>query len=277
MRTPPRPAYSAPDYYDLAFSFRDLSREVQFMEQALHAYSSLRPRRVLELACGTAPHLPQWHARGCLYTGLDTSREMLAAARRRGVPATLLQQDMVCFALGHKFEIAYVMLGSLYARTNEEFLDHLDSVARSLRPGGLYVLDGVAWFRLLDPGEQCWTVRRDGVKVTATFRAEVIDAMAQTYAQVLRLDVSDHGRTRRFISRPITKLFFPQELELLVRHHGAFDVMGWFDDFDLARPARRIGRQVLILRRKRRARSYQRGVRARASSGRAAGKRPGED
>jgi SAM-dependent methyltransferase len=245
--------YDAAAYYDLAFGYRDFDREVEFMCEALHRFSRRQPRRVLELACGSAPHLAAWHARRCEYVGMDVSRQMLRAARARGLPATLVRADMRRFAPGDlRIDVAYVMLGSLYLQSNEEFLRHLDGLQEALRPGGLYVLDGVAWFHALDDGAQSWTMRRGGVVVRTQFHAELVNGMAQTYAQVVRLDVRDRGRRFTLESRPVTKLFFPQELELLVRHHGGFEVKGWYYNFDLGRPvrpARRQGREVLVLRR----------------------------
>jgi len=246
--------YAAPQYYDLAFGFRDLDREVEFMCAALRRFSGRRPRRVLELACGSAPHLPAWHARGCEYVGVDLRPEMLRAARARGLPATLVRADMRRFDPGPlRIDLACVMLGSLYLRSNAELLLQLDRLERAMRPGGLYVLDGVAWFHPLDDGAQSWTVRRGGVTVRTRFRAELVDGLSQTYAQAVRLDVLDHGRRFVLESRPVVKLFLPQELELLVRHQGGFEVAGWFDDFDLNRPVRPAralqGRQALVLRR----------------------------
>lgn len=252
--------YAAPEYYDLAFGFRDLDREVEFLCEALRRFAGRSPRRVLELACGSAPHLPSWHARGCEYVGVDLRWEMLRAVRARQLPATLVRADMRRFDPGPlRIDVAFVGLGSLYLRSNDELLLQLERLERALLPGGLYILDGVAWFHPLDDGAQSWTVRRGGVTVKTRFRAELIDGLAQTYAQSVRLDVLDHGRRLVLESRPVVKLFLPQELELLVRHQGGFEVKGWFDDFDLARPLRSSkrlqGRQVLVLQRRRGRRS----------------------
>jgi SAM-dependent methyltransferase len=251
-RNPPSPVYGDPAAYDLAFSFRDPEREVAFLCAALRRFSGRAPRKVLELACGSAPHLPAWRARGCAYVGLDRSGAMLRAARARGLPAELVRGDMRRFAPGSlRVDVAYVMLGSLYLRSNAELLAQLHGLERALRPGGLYVLDGVACFHPLGDGRQEWTVRRGAIRVTARYQPELVDALSQTFRQVLRLEVEEDGRRRILESSPVTKLHFPQELELLVRHQGGFEVMGWFDDFDLRRRARAGGRPVLVLRRRR--------------------------
>ena len=55
--------YSAPHYYEVAF---DLNRkaEVDFLEDCFKRYSRHRVRRVLDIACGTGPHLFRLARRG---------------------------------------------------------------------------------------------------------------------------------------------------------------------------------------------------------------------
>src|SRR4029079_12232520 len=83
-------AYRYPDYYDIAFGVEDARREVDFFEEAIRRFSGVPVGRILEIACGTAPYLAEWHNRGYRYCGLDLSPAMLDAARTKA--------DRLCIA-----------------------------------------------------------------------------------------------------------------------------------------------------------------------------------
>jgi len=249
-------AYRYPEYYDIAFAVEDAAREVDFFESAIRRFSLVPVHRVFEIACGTAPYLAEWHRRGYRYCGLDLSPAMLDAARAKaaelGVAADFVTADMRAFAAEAvgAIDLAYVLLGSVYVGSNREFLVHLDRVADVLKPGGLYLLDSVVWFEIRSDYRRRWTRRRGGITVRMTYRAELIDAIAQTYNEFVTLDVGDHGTRHRIESRVPTKIFFPQEFLALVELSRGFEFVGWFNDFDLAAPLRPEGRHVAILRRR---------------------------
>jgi SAM-dependent methyltransferase len=249
-------AYRHPEYYDIAFAVRDAAREIDFFETAIREFSLIPVRRVFEVACGTAPHLAEWHRRGYHYCGLDLSPAMLDAARdkagRHGIAADFVAADMRDFKpddIG-PVDLAYVLLGSVYVGSNREFLEHLDHVAAVLPPGGLYLLDSVVWFEIWSDYRRRWTRRRGGIAVRMTYRAELVDAVAQTYRECLTLDVDDQGTRHRIESRVPTKIFFPQEFLCLVELSRCFEFIGWFNDFDLNAPVTPKGRHIAILRRR---------------------------
>jgi SAM-dependent methyltransferase len=249
-------AYSYPGYYDIAFGVTNPAREVDFFEAAIREHARVPVRRVLEIACGTAPYLAEWHRRGYRYCGLDLSPAMLAAARAKAahlaIPAEFVESDMRAFdaASVGPAQLAYVLLGSVYVGSNREFLGHLDQVAAALPPGGLYLLDSVVWFDIFSDYRRRWTRRRRGVVVRMSYRAELLDPIAQTYNEFVTLDVDDHGTRHRVESRVPTKIFYPQEFLYLVELSRAFEFVGWFNDFDLSARLTPEGRHTAILRRR---------------------------
>jgi SAM-dependent methyltransferase len=248
-------AYRYPEYYDIAFAVADVAHEVDFFMAAIHRFSGVPVSQVFEIACGTAPYLAEWHRRGYHYCGLDLSPPMLdharAKAARLGIAADFVAADMRDFDAGKigAAELAYVLLGSIYLGSNREFLGHLDRVAEILPSGGLYLLDSVVWFRLFGGRRRGWTGRRDGVAVRMRYRAEIIDAVAQTYDECVTLDVDDHGTTHKIESRVPTKFFFPQEFLCLIEA-SRFEFVGWFNDFNLDAPVTPEGRHIAILRKR---------------------------
>jgi len=249
-------AYRYPEYYDIVFAVDEVAREVDFFEAAIAKFSRAVGRRVLEIACGTAPYLAEWQRRGYGYCGLDLSPAMLEGARakadRLGIAADFVAADMRDFdpeSVG-PVDLAYVLLGSIYVGSNREFLAHLNRVAEALAPGGLYLLDSVVWFEIWSDYHRRWTRHRGGVSVRMTYRAEPIDPVAQTYNEYITLDVDDHGTRHKILSRTPTKIFFPQEFLCLVELSGRFEFVGWFNDFSFDAPVTPKGRHITILRRR---------------------------
>jgi SAM-dependent methyltransferase len=246
-------AYRYPHYYEIALAPDNPRHEVDFFEAVIDNYSKAGDRRVFELGAGTAPYLAEWHKRGYAYCGLDLSPEMVQfgrdKARQLGIEASFVLGDMRKLDRGlGLFDHAYVLLGSLYVRSNREFLDHLDRVADLLAPGGLYLLDSFVWFRIFHDYKRSWTRRKDGVTVHTRYRAELIDAVAQTYDECLTFTVDDHGRAVTINGRVPAKVFFPQEFLCLVELAGRFEFIGWYNDFSLTAKLKPDGRHLTVLR-----------------------------
>jgi len=249
-------AYRYPEYYDIAFAVEDAAREVDFFEAAIRRFSRTPVGRVLEIACGTAPYLAEWHHRGYRYCGLDLSPAMVGHARGKaeglGIAADFIGADMRDFDPANigGAELAYVLLGSIYVGSNREFLGHLARVAEVLPAGGLYLLDSVVWFEVFSDYRQSWTRERDGITVRMSYRAEIIDPIAQTYYECVTLEVDDHGTAHRIEGKVPTKIFFPQEFLCVVETSRVFEFVGWFNDFDLDAPVTSSGRHITILRKR---------------------------
>ena len=248
-------AYLRPDYYEIALAPDDPVRELDFFEAAIAKFSKEKVHRVFELGAGTAPYLEEWHRRGYAYCGLDLSAAMLEfardKARGKGINATFVLGDMrdLDRRLG-PFDLAYVLLGSLYVRSNREFLDHLDRVAGLLAPGGLYLLDSFVWFRIFHDCKRSWIRQRGGVRVHTRYRAEILDPVAQIYNEWLTYTVNDHGKDMIIEGRVPAKVFFPQEFLCLVELSGRFEFIGWYNDFSFTAEIKPEGRHLVILRKR---------------------------
>ncbi|MCI0546525.1 MAG: methyltransferase domain-containing protein, partial [Candidatus Rokubacteria bacterium] len=82
MTGPGGPQYSAPRYYEIAF---DMNRrqEVNFLVHCFRRYARRPVRTVLDIACGTGPHLIRLADRGYSMSGLDLSPENIAFLEER--------------------------------------------------------------------------------------------------------------------------------------------------------------------------------------------------
>jgi SAM-dependent methyltransferase len=167
--------YDHPQYYDLAFR-GETQREADFIEAACKKYCPFPVRHLLEPACGTGRLITELAARGYRTTGIDLSEPSLEYLKRRlarrRLHATILTSDMAEFRLPKPLDAAYCTFNSFrHLLTEDSARRHLECVANSLRPGGIYILG----FHLLPPDadDECterWTEQEGRTQVTVTLR-----------------------------------------------------------------------------------------------------------
>jgi SAM-dependent methyltransferase len=167
--------YDYPQYYDIAYQ-TDTRREADFIEAACRKYCPFEVRRFLEPACGTGRLITELAARGYQVAGFDISQPALSYLRRRlarrRLHAKTFEADMSNFRLGRPVDAAYCTVNTFRLLLTEQAARaHLQCIADSIRPGGIYVLG----LHLLpsdvdeENGER-WTEWRGGTKVTVTLR-----------------------------------------------------------------------------------------------------------
>ncbi|MFQ5499944.1 MAG: methyltransferase domain-containing protein [Candidatus Zixiibacteriota bacterium] len=250
--------YDYPEYYEIAFGFRDFAREAGFLHDCISRYSEIPVRDVFEVACGPAPHCDELTRRGYRYTGLDINRNMVDFAaykwRLLSPRPEFVEGDMVRFGYSRKIDFAFVMLGSLYFNTQKEMHLHFDSLSNILNPGGLYFLDWCVQFS--DPMAQgtsnSFAIEKDGIAVRSEFNIRLVDSIQQMYEEVWRVKVDDGGRHKEFEMVERNRAILPAEFMRFVEQRRDFDFVGWWADWDFGKP---IGvetdavRPVVLLRR----------------------------
>jgi len=250
--------YSNPKYYEIAFSFRDIKREVSVFEECFRRYSKIPVGRVLDIGCGPSPHLEELTQRGYEYVGLDRNKTALDYAQKKAkafnAPVTLVQADMRHFQLEKPVDFAFTMLGSLSVETTDDVLSHFAALAQVLNSGGLYFLVWCINFQWDAPsGGDQWTIEKEGVKIDVKFVKEsTIDRAAQLCRQKLLAGVNDHGKVLHLETVEVKRIIFPREFLLLVRKSKAFEFIGWWNNWNLDEPiekAEHIDRPITLIRR----------------------------
>jgi len=229
--------YSVPHYYEIAFDM-NRKQEVDFLVHCFRRYARRPVKCVLDIACGTGPHLIRLAERGYQMSGLDLSPEnidfLAARAAAKGLHASLCVADMTRFRLPRPVDAAICMQDSQgHLLTNEAILAHLRSVARAVRPGGLYVFDRYMCSSWTDPARRwSWTRRRGRATIRATFEALVdLNPVTQVFYEDMELEVVDNGARNVYRQRHSSRMVFPQELRSLVELAGGFELCEWFYGF----------------------------------------------
>jgi SAM-dependent methyltransferase len=131
-------------FYDWENAQTVARRDVPFWQRLAAA----RDGPVLELGCGTGRITVPVARAGARVIGIDRSAPMLRRARQRlrraRLPATLLRGDIrhLPFRGRVKFDLVMAPYGILQSLIRERDLrDTLASVSRSVRRGGLFVMD----------------------------------------------------------------------------------------------------------------------------------------
>jgi SAM-dependent methyltransferase len=233
--------YRRPLLYDVAFTWEFLSIEIDRLQQCFATFAAGPVRRLLEPACGTGRFLLRWPELGYRVTGYDRSPGMLAFARERlrtlgpGRVAGLVAADMRSAAFAPVFDAAYNAVNSIgYLLADEDLRSHLAVTARSLRPGGVYVVQ-ISCAHEEDeepePPDE-WTCERDGLRVSTVWRVVREDRRRRLSHQVCRMEVEREGEVTVFEEAHTVRLMLDRDFRRLVgetgllRHAGIVDFEG---------------------------------------------------
>src|SRR5215467_4207115 len=136
------PAFSRHFLRTATRSQRYTQREMAFLEQC----ELLRPgRRILDVACGGGRHSLAMARRGAVVTGVDLGPAAIATARQRakkaGLQVEFVQADVRRLEYEAMFDAVTFIFGCFTEMTRQDAAEVLRRIGRSLRPGGMFVLD----------------------------------------------------------------------------------------------------------------------------------------
>jgi SAM-dependent methyltransferase len=239
--------YTRPDIYDALYNrFQD---DIPFYL----ALADETAGPVCELACGTGRVTVPLAQGGHEVMAIDSSSAMLAAAEQRARDAAV-PAGRILFAEGDmrsppddgRFGLVIIPLHSLsHLYTNEDVIECLEGVRRSLRPEGRLAFavhnpDPAVLAR--DPDDVA-RIHREQATISA-YESSSYDTVTQRLD--LRWFVETPEGTERFDYA--IRLFFPQELRALL-HCTGFVVENRFGWYDRSPFTGESGTQVIIARR----------------------------
>jgi SAM-dependent methyltransferase len=238
----------------------DIEREVRFLEEVWRRHLKRSVRRVLDIACGNSPHGQILARAGIEVAGIDRSPTMIAAGHAEAAGLNGLRfyrRRIEQFRIPEKsFDAAFFMSETFPIMTrNRDIIAHLESVAASLKRGGLYCIDidyqgGVE----LVNTRRLWrerTVQAGDTQIEVREYHRPIEwheAMHSIYELECTIHFSDRSVTTRDLI-PV-RYITPPLMDLTARASRRFELLAAYADLSLTRPiAQCHGRWLAVLRR----------------------------
>ncbi len=256
-----------PSLYDFPPIFRavhmeephEIAEEVAFLKKVWARHLKRSVRRVLDVACGDSPH-GQLLARGGIeVVGADRSAVMIAAGRAqtRGLDRIrFYRRDIEDFRIpARDCDGAFCWSETFpVIIENASLIAHLKSVARVLRPGGLYCVDvdrhdGVRVAR----GRQLWRRRRVRVGTTEVAVREYRRPMPwYTGGWIYEINCAIRFPDRVVHTRDLIPVRYtlPNHLEFAAKASGVFELIACYTDLSFRTPLAKCYRRWLgVMRR----------------------------
>lgn len=235
--------YDYPLYYDIAFS-RDVEPEISFFEQCLARWAQCESNRALELGCGPAYHSESLARNGYDVVALDSSPGMIQYASERlndqSGTITFIQGDMREFDLSEKVGLAVCMLASVaLILTLNDMIAHLESVARNLDEGGLYIME-VSHPRDLftnsgsRPTAPGWQAHRDQITIDMQWgeASDPVDPIREVHSWKVTAQIKDSSLEKTLQYTEEQAIWTRQEIEAAARLAGGLEIVAWYGAFD---------------------------------------------
>ncbi len=210
---------------------------------------------VLELACGTGRILEPLAKAGFPVTGIDLSRGMLAEAQRKAqagaTSSRYIEADIRQFSLDERFALIFIAGNSICHLLDIDSFDAcISCVRRHLADGGRFIVDVYVPNPQLLLGDS-QTRRRfaeydhpdgDGrVSVTETSHYDAISQIksVKTFHRF-------PGGMPETEGSLVLKMYFPQELQALLRHNG-LRLLEAYGDYDMTPLTNASAKQIYVL------------------------------
>ena len=152
-------------YYDLIYKDKEYKREVNFIEDTFE--NSYKPKKILEIGCGTGNYTRILLERGYEITAVDISENMLKIAKEK-CACNFISGNIRDISINDKFDACIAMFAVMgYITENSDIVKVLNNIRKHLKPNGLFVFDvwnGLAVLRTL-PECRIKEAENDEVKI----------------------------------------------------------------------------------------------------------------
>src|SRR5438094_5362886 len=251
--------YDYPRYYDIAVQAYT-QHEADFIEAACRKYCPSRVRRLLEPASGTGRVITELGTRGYELSGFDLSQPGLRYLRRRltrsRLYAEIFETEMSNFRIGQPADAAYCIVNTFrHLLTEQAARAHLECIAGSVRPGGIYILG----LHLFPPDRDAedvwrWTGQRGKTKVTVTQRVLRTDLRRRIEDVQVCLMARRGSKEFRLRHAFQLRMYTPRQFRRLLASVPSLELCDVYDfRYDIERPSTlndEMAYTVFVLRRR---------------------------
>ncbi len=140
--------YKLPKYYHLVFK-RTIDGDFEFFRSLFKLYCNFDVKRILEPACGSGIFIEKFANHGYNIKGYDLSKKMVQYCNQRLQKNIEIRNnykvitgDMRNKIFKKESDAAFICINSLgYLRTDEDIISHFKTMSKSLRDGGIYIVE----------------------------------------------------------------------------------------------------------------------------------------
>lgn len=244
MRTLEASIYDYPRYYELVYG-SDWRAEYEFLRGCFSHYARRTVKAVFEPACGTGRLLVRLGRAGYQVGGLDLNPRAVeycnARLARHGLPPSVTVGDMADFRLSRPVDAAMNPINSFrHLATEAAAARHLELMAASLKPGGVYVLGlHLTPTRGAPQDEERWAARRGHLAVTARLWTKERDHRRRLERCGTEYDVFTPTRRFRLVGDMTFRMYTWGQFRRLLRQVPAFELVAVHDfSYNLDEPIR---------------------------------------
>lgn len=235
--------FENPQYFEIAFQHRDIGRECDFIESVTELYSKTDNRKVLDVFCGTGAHILELLRRGYEADGFDVTDPMLNYVRSKIDPASyqpkLWKDNLENFKVDCEYGVLTNMLTSFnYITTNESVLSHIESAAKALSYGGLYIIEMNHPRDILSSGTSApnrWVEVRGDIEIEMDwdYKSAQLDYIDQVYNMTGKMTIREGGKEKILTSEERIRIYLYQEMRALISLSGWLNLVKAFGAFHL--------------------------------------------
>jgi len=230
--------YGRPEYYDIAFDFRDVPEECDFIEAVYSGINGRKLSSIIELCAGPAYHTIEFGLRDKEAAALDLSPEMVEYGRlkaeKAGAQISYFPGNMTDFRVEHKYDMAILLMDSVsYLLDNEEVYKNLKCVSEALEENGLYLIE-ISHPRDFLGKEKApnpkWKMKRELKEVEIQWGDEddPFDPITQISQTLVKIKYSDGLNRGEIEDRAAQRCFTVNEFKALVDASGRFEIVDFY-------------------------------------------------
>ncbi len=226
--------YDFPTYYDLVFG-SDTAAEMRFLNKCFGRFVDGPVRRVFEPACGTGRLIYRMGRQGLEVGGIDLNEKAIAYCNKRlkrlGLKGRAQVGDMSDFSVRRPFDAAFNTINSFrHLLTEEMAVGHLESMARVVRPGGIYALGlHLTPTRGEATDEEGWSARRGQLSINTYMWPVEKNPRKRLERFGIRFDVYRPTSTMRIEDVLELRSYTSKQFERLLSAVSSWEVMEFYD------------------------------------------------
>jgi SAM-dependent methyltransferase len=222
------------EYYDLIYKDKDYEKEVDFIEEI---FGESKPKKILEVGCGTGNYTKILLERGYEVTAVDISEDMLEIAGEKcACKCKFIKGDIRDITINEKFDTCIAMFAVMgYITENSDIIKTLNNIHRHLKPDGFFIFDvwnGLAVMRTL-PEQRMKEMENDEIKIVrvAVPNLRTFDHLCEVNYKLLILN-KETNTFSEINEKHIVRFYFPQEIRYYLEDAG-FEILNICPFLDL--------------------------------------------